>query len=27
MVGLPCLESQCAKLQIAGWTWAVFTCV
>jgi hypothetical protein len=25
MVGLPCLVSQCAKLHIAGWTWAVFT--
>jgi transposase len=25
MVGLPCLVSQCAKLHVAGWTWAVFT--
>jgi hypothetical protein len=25
IVGLPCLVSQCAKLHIAGWTWAVFT--
>jgi hypothetical protein len=25
MVGLPCLVSQCTKLHIAGWTWAVFT--
>jgi hypothetical protein len=23
MVGLPCLVSQCAKLHVAGWTWAV----
>jgi hypothetical protein len=22
---LPCLVSQCAKLHVAGWTWAVFT--
>jgi hypothetical protein len=27
MVGLPCLVSQCAKLHVAGWTWAVFTSV
>ena len=27
MVGLPCLVSQCAKLHLAGWTWAVFTLV
>ena len=27
MVGLPCLMSQCAKLHITGWMWAVFTCV
>jgi len=27
MVGLPCLVSQCAKLHVTGWTWAVFTCV
>jgi hypothetical protein len=25
MVGLPCLVSQCAKLHVAGWKWAVFT--
>jgi len=25
MVGLPCLVSQCAKLHLAGWMWAVFT--
>jgi hypothetical protein len=25
MLGLPCLVSQCAKLHVAGWTWAVFT--
>jgi hypothetical protein len=25
MVGPPCLVSQCAKLQVAGWTWAVLT--
>jgi hypothetical protein len=25
MVGLPCLVSQCAKLHVAGRTWAVFT--
>jgi hypothetical protein len=25
MVGLPCLVSQCAKLNVAGWTWEVFT--
>jgi hypothetical protein len=25
MVELPCLVSQCAKLHVAGWTWAVFT--
>jgi hypothetical protein len=25
MVGLQCLMSQCAKLHVAGWTWAVFT--
>ena len=25
MVGLPCLVSKCAKLHLAGWTWAVFT--
>jgi len=25
MVGLPCLASQCAKLHVGGWTWAVFT--
>jgi hypothetical protein len=25
MVGLPCLLSQCAKLHVTGWTWAVFT--
>jgi hypothetical protein len=25
MVGLPCLLSQCAKLHVAGFTWAVFT--
>jgi len=25
MVGPSCLVSQCAKLQVAGWTWAVFT--
>jgi hypothetical protein len=25
MVGLPCLVSQCAKLHLAGWIWAVFT--
>jgi hypothetical protein len=25
MVGLPCLMSQCSKLHVAGWTWAVFT--
>ena len=25
MVGLPYLVSQCAKLHVAGWTWAVFT--
>jgi hypothetical protein len=24
-VGLPCLVNQCAKLHVAGWTWAVFT--
>jgi hypothetical protein len=24
MVGLPCLVSQCAKLHVAGWKWAVF---
>jgi hypothetical protein len=24
MVGLPCTVSQCAKLHVAGWTWAVF---
>jgi hypothetical protein len=23
MVGLPSLASQCAKLHVAGWTWAV----
>jgi hypothetical protein len=23
MVGLPCLVSQCAKLHVAGWKWAV----
>jgi hypothetical protein len=27
MVGLPFLVSQCAKLHVAGWTWAVFTSV
>jgi hypothetical protein len=27
MVGLLCLVSQCAKLHVAGWMWAVFTCV
>jgi len=27
MIGLPCLVSQCAKLHVAGWMWAVFTCV
>jgi hypothetical protein len=27
MVGLPCLVSQFAKLHVAGWMWAVFTCV
>jgi hypothetical protein len=27
IVGLPCLVSQCAKLNVAGWTWAVFTSV
>jgi hypothetical protein len=27
MLGLPCLVSQCAKLHVAGWTWAVFTLV
>jgi hypothetical protein len=27
MVGLPCLVTQYAKLHIAGWMWAVFTCV
>jgi hypothetical protein len=25
MIGLPYLVSQCAKLHVAGWTWAVFT--
>jgi hypothetical protein len=25
MVGLPCLVSQCATLQVAEWTWPVFT--
>jgi hypothetical protein len=25
MVGLPHLVSQCAKLHVAGWLWAVFT--
>jgi len=25
MVGLPCLECQCANLHVAGWTWAIFT--
>jgi hypothetical protein len=24
MVRLPCLVSQCVKLHVAGWTWAVF---
>jgi hypothetical protein len=24
MVGLTCLVSQCVKLHVAGWTWAVF---
>jgi hypothetical protein len=27
MVGLPCLASQCAKLQVPGWVWAAFTSV
>jgi hypothetical protein len=27
MVGLPCLVSQCAKLYVARWPWAVCTCV
>ena len=27
MAGLPCLVSQCAKLHVAGWTWAAFTCI
>jgi hypothetical protein len=27
MVGLPCLMSQCAKLHVAGWRWAVLTSV
>jgi hypothetical protein len=25
MVGLQGLVNQCAKLHVAGWTWAVFT--
>jgi hypothetical protein len=25
IVGLPCLVSQCPKLHVAWWTWAVFT--
>jgi hypothetical protein len=25
MIGLPCLVCHCAKLHVAGWTWAVFT--
>jgi hypothetical protein len=24
MVGLPCLVNHCAKLQLAGWMWAIF---
>jgi hypothetical protein len=27
MVGLPCPVSQCAKLHVAGWMWAVFILV
>jgi hypothetical protein len=27
IVGLLCLVSQCAKLHVAGWNWAVFTSV
>jgi hypothetical protein len=25
MAGLPCIASQCAKLHVGRWTWAVFT--
>jgi hypothetical protein len=25
MIGLPCIVSQCAKLYLVGWKWAVFT--